>query len=202
MQTGILLKQLNFSIEELKTAIETFEKNSVPSTQQAEQLHNLINQVNKLLSAYVVLKEQKDISPELNIHVKLMEVPSEEKKGGNNASANADSNLNELSTYSTNLKEEIATINHSALEKEEVLPEIESKKLLPISININDKFRFINELFASNAKEYNIAIEQLNTLKTWDETNTYLTGLKAIYTWDEGHEMVKKLFTISQKRFS
>ncbi len=50
--------------------------------------------------------------------------------------------------------------------------------------------------------EYNIAIEQLNAANTIDEINAYLMGLKTIYEWNEENEMVKKLFTISQKRFS
>ena len=74
MQTDLLFKQLNTSLAELKEAIEKFEKHTPPSTAYAEQLHISITQTNKLVSAYLVLKEQHEISPELNLHLKLMEV--------------------------------------------------------------------------------------------------------------------------------
>ena len=80
MQTDLLQKQLHTSLQELKAAIETFEKHTSPSTQYAEQLHTAIHATNKLVSAYLVLKEHKDISPDLNLHIKLMSVPTPEEK--------------------------------------------------------------------------------------------------------------------------
>ena len=77
-----------------------------------------------------------------------------------------------------------------------------NKELPKIAININDKFRFINELFAANANEYNIAIEQINSVITIHEMNNYLNGLKSIYGWKDDNEVVKNLYTLSQKRFS
>ena len=74
MQTDLLFKQLNTSLAELKEAIEKFEKHTPPSKAYAEQLHISITQTNKVVSAYLVLKEQNEVSPELNLHLKLMEV--------------------------------------------------------------------------------------------------------------------------------
>jgi hypothetical protein len=76
------------------------------------------------------------------------------------------------------------------------------KDIPKLSVSINDKFRLINELFASNANEYNIAIEQLNNVGTKEEADTYLKGLKSIYHWDEENEMVKRLIAMNHKRFS
>ena len=69
-------------------------------------------------------------------------------------------------------------------------------------ININDKFRFINELFEANATEYNIAVEQMNSVNSLDEMMSYLKGLTSIYEWKEDSEVVKNLFALAQKRFS
>ena len=80
MQTDILFKQLTTKLDELKTAIERFEKHTPPSTTSAEQLHTAINEANKLVSAYVVLKEQKDISPDLTLHLKLMNVEAAQQE--------------------------------------------------------------------------------------------------------------------------
>lgn len=205
MQTDILQKQLHSSLQDLKAAIEKFEKHPSPSTQYAEQLHTAIHSTNKLVSAFLVLKEHKDISPDLNLHIKLMNVPtSEEKKA-----------IIEPIKEQVIIESKIAEIKEEAklidVAKEPVSEKIspsvaEEKKEInefpKMSVNINDKFRFINELFASNATEYNIAIEQINTIHSPEELNSYLKGLTSIYMWKEDNEVVKILFSLAKKRFS
>ncbi len=203
MQTDILLKQLHSSLGELKTAIEKFEKHPSPSTEYAEKLHDSIYKANKLVSAYLVLKEHKDVSPDLNLHLKLMNVPSPEER----------------TSLVEPVKDEVP-VKPIEVKKEEVKPiEIteppvespatpvaevkQAARTFPaISININDKFRFINELFASNANEYNIAVEQINAVNSPAEMTSYLKGLKSIYNWDEENEVVKTLYSLAQKRFA
>ena len=218
MQTEILQKQLQTSLQELKTAIEKFEKHPSPSTQYAEQLHNAIHQANKLVSAFLVLKEHKDISPDLNLHIKLMNVPSPSEKAAiiepikeqviepSSAVAKEDTSINSvvvkpIEEAKPNVVEKIA---EPVLERTQ--PQVAetpvAKEYPKITISINDKFRFINELFASNAVEYNIAIEQINAVNTLVELNNYLNGLMQIYAWKEDNEVVKNLFALAQKRFS
>lgn len=229
MQTDILLKQVTAALADLKTAMDKFEK--YPNTQYAEQLHSCLNQANKLVAAYTVLKEQKEVSPELDLHLKLMSVeapkpePVVEKK--------VEPVLEKKPEIKT--EEPIREVPKPEI-KPEVIPVIEEKKeILPepvvipetektpepvvtvtppvstpsvhkdipkLTVSINDKFRLINELFASNANEYNIAIEQLNNVGSKEEADTYLKGLKSIYHWDEENEMVKRLIAMNQKRFS
>ncbi len=211
MQMDILQKQLQTSLQELKTAIDKFEKHPSPSTQYTEQLHAAIQQTNKFVSAYLVLKEHKDVSPDLNLHLKLMNIPTSEEK---NAIIDP---IKEQVIESTPVvvKEEIKLveeIKQPAIEKviepvvENIQPKITeipvTKELPKIVININDKFRFINELFAANVIEYNIAIEQINAVNSINELNNYLSGLKSIYGWKEDNEVVKNLYTLAQKRFS
>jgi hypothetical protein len=211
MQTDILQKQLQTSLQELKTAIDKFEKHPSPSTQYAAQLHTAIHQTNKLVSAYLVLKEHNDVSPDLNLHLKLMNVPTTEEK------AAIIEPIKEQVIEATPVitKEEVKTveeIKQPVIEKliepivERIQPQVTetpiAKELPKIAININDKFRFINELFAANAVEYNIAIEQINAVNSLIELNNYLNGLKQIYDWKEDNEVVKNLFSLAQKRFS
>ena len=211
MQTDILQKQLQTSLQELKTSIEKFEKHPSPSTQYAEQLHSAIHQANKLVSAYLVLKEHKDVSPDLNLHLKLMNVPTTEEK----AAIIEPIKEQVIAPVSIVVKEEakpVEEIKAPVIEKiaepvaEKNQPQVietpVTKELPKIAININDKFRFINELFASNATEYNIAIEQINAVDNLPELNNYLNGLKSIYEWKDDNEVVKNLFALAQKRFS
>ena len=199
MQTDILLKQVITSLADLKTAIDKFEKHPTPSTQYAEQLHSAITGSHKLVAAYVVLKEQKDVSPELDLHLKIMsaqetkptpviEIKKEEPK---------------MEVKEEPVKPIEPVVTSITLEKpaEQIIPPTEkekpveivtppqttkpvaNKELAKLAISINDKFRLINDLFAANANEYNIAVEQLNTLNTQEEASSYLKGLKAIYNW-------------------
>jgi hypothetical protein len=200
MQTDILLKQLNSSLAELKAAVDKFQKHPSPSTDYAEQLHSAIYNSNKLVSAYLVLKEHKDVSPDINLHMKLMNVPTNEEK-----EAIVEPIKQNISEPVKIEVKPIEVIKEPVIEKqtvpvEEVKPA--TKEYPKMSININDKFRFINELFGSNANEYNIAVEQMNSVSTRHEMNTYLSGLKSIYTWDDDKEVVKNLYSIANKRFS
>lgn len=213
MQTDILYKQLTTKLDELKTTIERFEKHTPPSTTYAEQLHTAINEANKLVSAYLVLKEQKDVSPDLNLHLKLMHINmaqkevKEEVKIAQAEERQATVELPKESIQSMTQKEEpkpIEVKTEPVVEKKpvDIVFETPEVKTYPkLTININDKFRFINELFASNANEYHIAIEQLNNVNSIDEANAYIKGLKAIYDWKDDHEMVKNINGLIQKRF-
>lgn len=194
MQTDIILSQLMSSLEELKKNIAGFEKQSSPDVHHAEQLYSSVSKSHKLLSAFLVLKQQQDLSPDLNLHLKLMSVPvAEEKELISGAIA-------EEKVESLSVTQPVENTNHITVEQGIGVKSapVGSNKII---VNINDKFRFINELFKANSNEYNIAIEQLNAANSITEINAYLTGLKSIYDWNDEHEMVKKLFSISQKRF-
>jgi hypothetical protein len=202
MQTDILLKQLYSSLGELKATIEKFEKHPSPSTQYTEHLHSAIYHSNKLVSAYLVLKEQKDVSPELNLHLKLMNVPTAEEKA-----AIVEPIKEQVVVVTTDaevvkpIEELTAPVAEKFIEPiDEIKPQV--KEFPKITININDKFRFINELFEANATEYNIAIEQINAVSTLIELNNYLNGLKSIYEWKDDSEVVKNIYALAQKRFA
>ena len=85
------------------------------------------------------------------------------------------------------------------VEAEESAPPIRATK--PLQIGLNDKFRFINELFAHNDAEYHIAVEQLGGLQTWAETDLYLNSLRNLYGWQENQEAVRYFYTLVRNRF-
>jgi hypothetical protein len=216
MQTDILLKQVLTSLTDLKTAIDKFEKHPSPSTHYADQLHAALNHSNKLVAAYVVLKEQKDVSPELDLHLKIMsaEVPKPQPIVEVKKEEPAKEEVKPEVKPVVEAPKEIVQEPVINLEKEKITEPVQTtqpsvitatpvhKDLPKLSISINDKFRFINDLFSSNANEYGIAMEQLNNVGSKEEADTYLKGLKTIYHWDDEHEMVKKLYALNQKRFS
>lgn len=238
MQTDILLKQVTAALADLRIAMDKFEK--YPNTQYASQLHDRINQANKLVAAYTVLKEQKEVSPELDLHLKIMSVETSKPETivQNKPEPVLESKPETIvqNIPETKTEEPVQETERMAEEKTELQPVVEvkpeivteavsipepektpepvhtiaaqttapaiNKDIPKLSVGINDKFRLINELFASNANEYSIAIEQLNSVGSREEADAYLKGLKNIYHWDEENEMVKRLISMNQKRFS
>jgi hypothetical protein len=192
MQTDFLSKPLNYSLHELKKAIEDFEKHQSPNNSIAEELHNAITQTNKLVSAYLVLNEHKEISSEREAHPKTTQVVSD---------------VNVIEFEKVKIEVPVENIEESKVVLEPIqTPQIEplvvEKVSFPkLNININDKFRFINELFSGNANEYQMAIEQLNTTTNIHEANVFLNGLKDIYAWKDDNELVKNLMSLVAKRF-
>jgi hypothetical protein len=209
MQTDLLFKLLNSSLSELKAAIDKFEKHSPPSTSYTEQLYKAITETNKLISAYSVFKEQNEVSPDLNIHLKLMEV-EETKVIVNEIQSPKEIEKPiekvEIISQKAEIKEaEVVPIKEPVIEQPNPTINyniINDSNLPKLNININDKFRFINELFSSNSNEYNIAIEQLNQSKTLIDATKYFNGLKEIYFWKEDNDLVKTLFRLIEKRFA
>jgi hypothetical protein len=204
MQTDLLLKQLQSSLAELKISIEKFEKHPSPSTQYAENLHLSIQQTNKLVSAYVVLKEHKDVSPDLNLHLKIMNEQQAEEKM---VVLDSKAKVNQVTNFAPKVTEDVNSKEVAAkpdVEKLEIAEEVKvERKLIPkIVINLNDKFRVINELFAANATEYNIAIEQIDAVTSKNDLENYLNGLQSIYNWNDDNEVVKTFFSLAKKRFA
>lgn len=68
-------------------------------------------------------------------------------------------------------------------------------------IGINDKFRFINELFDGNIKEYNVAIDQINSFGNRDEAMSYINNLESVYKWTPENTMADNFKELVQKKF-
>jgi hypothetical protein len=68
-------------------------------------------------------------------------------------------------------------------------------------IGINEKFRFINELFKGDMNTYNLVIDQLNTLQSIEEADRFLVTYKARYDWDEEGDVYNEFYTIVERRY-
>lgn len=215
MQSKIILSQILSKITELKQQITDFESSEMPSQQQADELHQILNHTNKLVSAYSILLNHKSVLPQVDIHLKVMEAAEKNHSASKVVDAQPvlkmeDSTVAQtpeaepaISDESTQNIVEATISDDSKTSLVEEKQEVNTGKEYPkLSININDKFRFISELFKTNANEYNIAIEQLNACQSWNEAQVYLSNLQSIYQWDLDSEMVKRLYQSTQKRFS
>ena len=69
-------------------------------------------------------------------------------------------------------------------------------------IGINEKFQFINELFEGNMKEYNVALDQLNSLKSFEEAENYLDNLAEVYKWSTENPVAENFKELAQRLFT
>ncbi len=68
-------------------------------------------------------------------------------------------------------------------------------------IGLNERFRFINGLFAGKPNEFAAALNQLDMFTSFPEAESYLSGLKDIYKWEDDHELVAHFRELVYRRF-
>lgn len=186
-----VLHKMQMQINELAPTLELFVEETIqPSVSNCEKLQQQLTELQENLAVYKYNKINKEISPSFSLHAKIsekeilqpnIEIPTPELKVTEKNKSEAEQNIQEIF-------EEI------------IIESIQAP--IAFTIGINDKFRFINELFKQNNAEYNIAIEQLSVLKNWDDSEMYLNSLKSLYNWKENNEVVIYFYSITKKRFS
>ena len=112
-----------------------------------------------------------------------------------------------LDLFSTAFEPEAKTVAEEISErvnKESLAEKFQKDKITDLkeAIGINEKFYFINELFDGVMKEYNEAIETLNSKPSMEEATTYLNQLKEERDWKENTEAVGQLKGILERKFN
>jgi hypothetical protein len=190
MPTDKILHKIQVQINELTPTLELFVDELVqPSVNDCENLQKQLYEIQEMLAVYKFDKQNKELSPSFNIHAKVSAAePPEEIKNA------------VLPEIKETRKEEVKKTVPQA-QKTTADSSRDEKPRPPLAFGINDKFRFINELFSQNASEYHIVVEQLNNLTNWNETEIYLNSLKSVYSWKESSEVVRYFYSILKKRF-
>ena len=71
------------------------------------------------------------------------------------------------------------------------------------SISLNQKFRFINQLFNGNSSAYNQAVEEMDALKSYGQALDLISDQYASqYLWDMDSDEVTELVEILKRRFA
>lgn len=199
MAADRILHKIQSEIDELTPLLELFVDETVqPSVNDCERLQKLLTILQENLAIYKHHKQNTELSPSFNIHAKLSAVEAEQEK-----KAEISNEIKEsvkLEKEEKNVAEKVAP---ESLKKQSPESSTVNSNASPRSLNvgINDKFRFINELFSQNASEYNIAIEQLNGVHSWHDAEIYLNSLRNVYSWDPKEEVVTYFYALVKKRF-
>jgi hypothetical protein len=72
---------------------------------------------------------------------------------------------------------------------------------LKAAIGINEKFKFINELFEGNLQKYNDSLAKLNGFNDLQEAEKYLAFLKDEFSWKDGSEAFHELADLISRRY-
>lgn len=193
MSPDKVLHNIQNRINELAPVLELFVEDSIhPTANDCERLQRELTQLQELLAVYKFQKQEKEISPSFHIHAKLSEI---EVPKAQTAETHTSMSSDPVAPVQEPAKEEMKEMVRDSFTTEAPV----ARKQM--SIAINDKFRFINELFSRNASEYGIAIEQLNTVGSWHDAEVYLNSLKSLYQWREHDEITRLFFSLVKKRF-
>jgi len=75
-------------------------------------------------------------------------------------------------------------------------------KSLKKQLSLNQRFMFVNELFAGNEQEFKSALEQLESTDTFEQSSDYIhTKLVKKYDWDEESEEVQEFMELIERKF-
>lgn len=222
MNEKLVNARLKESVETVKQLLNDFSQKPSNSAVDTEHLLVAIEKLYRALSVNKFLQENKELSNDLNVHLKIMDVVNkqEEAKIEVVPSPKNDTIIEEPVVVKiepiievkpevvNTIKEEPIIEKAPELKTNASLEEItaqaitNAKAAKRLEIGINDKFRMINELFAQNNVEYSTAIEQLNACSSIEESENYLNNLKALYSWKNDAPIVKTIYALNQKRFA
>jgi hypothetical protein len=193
------LLQLQIQIQELLPTLELFlEENSNINNVTCEHLQSQINALEERLAVFKYSLNSSVIESK----IELVELPVEPEQAAEISSQGViHPKIVENPSMENKIEEKV--VEQKTEFNSRIIDEARNTvNLKPLSIGINDKFRFINELFAQNAPEYSVAIEQINSMTSINEASNYLSSLKNVYQWQENNETVKQFSTIVKKRYT
>ena len=210
MQKRVIVEKMKDQSQRLMRLLSEFSADGNHSVAEIDHVLKETEQLARILSAYRFLTEHKEISNDINVHMKIMDVVNKQEE----AKAELKETIKpqepvakpEELVKPVAKEEEIKmvnaekTIETTAKQDISEVPII-NPSLKKIEFGLNDKYRIINELFDHNNAEFTTAINQLNMTHSWEDAENYLDSLKSVYSWKSELPLVKTLYAITQKRF-
>jgi hypothetical protein len=68
-------------------------------------------------------------------------------------------------------------------------------------IGLNDRFRFVNELFGGNSNEFSEAVNQLDKIEAKHEADEYIARLSEVYNWNNQSRSAKDFMALLSRKF-
>lgn len=205
MQKKVIVEKMRDQSERLKHLLTEFTTADNHSVSEIENVLKETEQLSRTFAAYRFLAEHKEISNDINVHMKIMDVVSKQEE--------AKAEIREQAKPIESVAKPVEVIGKESEIIEEKIPVKEPEVILKqgseknnnslkrIEFGLNDKYRIINELFNHNTVEFTTALNQLNMTGSWEDAEDYLDSLKSLYGWKSELPLVKIVYATSQKRF-
>ena len=198
MEKSLLKKQIIEKIEELNISISARISDPNFSVDELTKALSINSELTRLLSVYQYLLSKREISEDLDLHMKII-ASTEEEKINETAISQPEEEITTQPPEAISLQQEIQP-EPSMAEPIEKSPQpiVTTKKM---ELSINDRYRILNELFHQNQTEFNMVISELNATENLPQTELYLSKLCELYEWNPDNSLVKTFFSIAKKRF-
>lgn len=110
-------------------------------------------------------------------------------------------------TVADKYKDDRKTLNEQVTQPKKEKSVAEKIKYNPITdlksaIGINEKFRFINELFNGDMQGYNNTIDELNKAESQEKAEEMFCQQKALHNWDDANHTAQLLLEFIQRKFA
>ena len=108
----------------------------------------------------------------------------------------------QLRQRNAQLEESNTALQHPTSVQIQETPSPKKKGDLKSKIGLNDRFRFLNELFGGNSGEFNAAINQLDEIESLEEAEDYLDRLFGVYHWDKNGQAYSDFYQLIKQKTS
>jgi hypothetical protein len=116
--------------------------------------------------------------------------------------------INNVANINQQFAKEIRSLNDTLQSSQTTLADRlneKAEKIINIkkSLNINQKFRFINELYGGDSNEFNAVVDQIDQCQSHQQAMDVLDGKSSRRSqWDMENEAVKEFLGLVSKRFN
>ncbi|MBK6526761.1 MAG: hypothetical protein IPG07_15140 [Crocinitomicaceae bacterium] len=195
------------------------EKHSEPKVEPVAETAFDFSAINETVTATPVAEEKEEVEETIDFSAPLFEAPifdapKVEKKETPVVEAEVKKPIHVIreeikqesaSLHEKFLKEEEIDLNDKLKQKEEI-PLRKKLGLQPIKdlraeIGIGKKFEYINFLFNGDARAYETAIDELNTVGNAESAKQKLNVYASVYQWDLEEKTIIKFVELVERRY-
>ncbi|HPS46477.1 MAG TPA: hypothetical protein PKZ21_04830 [Bacteroidales bacterium] len=174
--------------------------NIPPSIQETTAKETYIPEIKLAEIPEIIEEEEKIVTKEKLNEVEIEQAEKKIKPKKTNIDLFSSATVSDkFKDHPTSLNDKLSgtKANKSIFEKHQK----NAIKDLKTAIGINEKFKFINELFEGNLQKYNDTITTLNNLTNSNEAQQYLANFQVEFSWNNKHESYIEFVELITRRY-
>ncbi len=194
------------AVESAESELETVEDKDIQDEiEETDEVVESVNVIDEEIENVEKSEPKEDILPTEETKEVVVSVTEELKEEVKEPLSPPEEKKEEIKVKkkAVKIEEETQTLFDFIEEKPSIQDKFNHLKIDDIrkAIGINEKFRFINELFKGDMNDYNDVVDKLNSLNAITEAEKYLLTYKIRYEWDEDMDAYKEFMEIVERRY-